>query len=147
MDRGAWRVTAHGVAKSQTRLRNSHTYFLLNVPLSCWGSHGWVEECKLKTSPSTRLSCPNAALREGHCYLCRDWTGERLSPLDQYHLGAAEGHISITPSGSEKFYWAVEVTWVSYRLSKPGNWDNSGVAAGSEVGLGVFKPNYSLTEN
>ena len=112
-----------------------------------WGSHGWVEECKLKTSPSTRLSCPNAALREGLCYLCRDWTGERLSPLDQYHLGAAEGHISITPSGSEKFCWAVEVTWVSYRLCKPGNWDNSGVAAGSEVGLGVFKPNYSLTEN
>ena len=79
------------------------------------------EECKLKTRSSTGLSCPNVALREGRCYLCRNWTGERLSPLDQYHLGAGEGHTFITPSGSEKFYWAVEVTWVSYRLCKPGD--------------------------
>ena len=26
MDRGAWRAIVHGVAKSQTRLRNKHTY-------------------------------------------------------------------------------------------------------------------------
>ena len=27
MDRGAWQATAYGVAKSQTRLSNSHTYY------------------------------------------------------------------------------------------------------------------------
>ena len=111
-----------GRKKSDTTKRLTHLLSTGCDQWLCWGK-SWMdlEECKLKTRSSTGLSCPNAALREGRCYLCRNWTGERLSPLDQYHLGAGEGHTFITPSGSEKFYWAVEVTRVSYRLCKPGD--------------------------
>ena len=31
MDRGSWWAAVHGVAKSQTRLRNSHFHFFLNI--------------------------------------------------------------------------------------------------------------------
>ena len=34
MDKGAWWVTVHGVAKSQTRLSDSHTHtFIFNISL------------------------------------------------------------------------------------------------------------------
>ena len=32
MDRGAWRATVHGVAKSQTRLNDQHTHTLDDQP-------------------------------------------------------------------------------------------------------------------
>ena len=39
MDRGAWRATVHGVAKSQTRLNDKHFHFassLLAPSLGVW---------------------------------------------------------------------------------------------------------------
>ena len=36
MDRGAWRATVHGIAKSGTRLSDFHSYFLLSFFIFMW---------------------------------------------------------------------------------------------------------------
>ena len=40
MDRGAWWATVQGVAKSQTRLSDSHT--LCTALYSCWGASSQI---------------------------------------------------------------------------------------------------------
>ena len=52
MDRGAWRVTAHRVAKSQTRLKRQHTHththtMIVTVSVAYPPDHGdnWEPHC------------------------------------------------------------------------------------------------------
>ena len=49
MDRGRWRATVHGVAKSQTQLSNEHFYF------------GRREVSKSRASPNRLIGEPDEA--------------------------------------------------------------------------------------
>lgn len=116
------------------------------------GKRGGAEECKLKTSSSTGLSCPNAASREGCCFLCRE-LGQRVTismgPVPPG--GTGEGHAFITPWGSEEFCWAVEVAQASLmdcvNLEAPGQLRGCCKEGSGLLPLLVFKPSFSLTEN
>ena len=67
MNRGAWKATVNGVAKSQARLSDSHFHsFLLNQPKSSSPDYSHVPELRHKRVPF-RVGCINSFLRaEGH---------------------------------------------------------------------------------
>ena len=54
MDRGAWRATVHGVAKSQTQLNDEHA-ILGNL----WNL--WVDGIRKKLNCRTPSQCPGIA--------------------------------------------------------------------------------------
>ena len=70
MDRGAWRTTVHGVAKSRTRLTLSHVHIIgSGVPKLCL-SHG---HCQLSHYFGKGLLPWSPLLRVHLCGLCISW--------------------------------------------------------------------------
>ena len=114
MDRGAWRATVHGVAKSQKQL-SSHTHAELHprfpdfsVQLPTWGHHSfvlWKKKKKLRMETQPKTKTPDIS-KENHSYY---WTSH-LKVSEASRLSVARPKLyhqpwllafSLSPSKSE----------------------------------------------
>ena len=103
MDRGGWRATVHGVAKSWTRLRDYHFYFLFWNDLLPWKSvWGLIKEYMTENYFLVFVPVFPLALRSCWCFMIK--SSYAVTPL----TCLVEGE------GFQVLWWGV--SWMSTRV-------------------------------
>ena len=116
MDRGAWRTTVHGVAKSRTRLSDSHVHFYFFLwPLSRWsqllhtlpstrgdmiGARGFCTPALVSSPIQSLLASPPTLSAPPSCLPfytdpCKT-TGNTVQPTQNQSVSHYQGHICVT---------------------------------------------------